>query len=107
MKIPLFICGLGIWLCSCNQVQEAGSLSKNTHFIKTGKVDFKTQVQPILRKNCSPCHFPGGRLYDKLPFDKEGTIISQEPGILKRIKKEADIKLVRQFMAQNKVVALK
>lgn len=107
MKISLFICGLAICLCSCDPVQETGSLSKNAHFIKTGKVDFKTQVQPTLRKNCSPCHFPGGRLYDKLPFDKGETIISHEAGILKRIKKEAEIKLVRQFITQNKVVALK
>ena len=107
MNIPVFICGLSICLCSCNSKQEKSRLAKNTHFIKTGKVDFKTQVQPILQNNCSPCHFAGGKLYEKLPFDKGETILSHEAGILKRIKKENEANLIMQFIAQNKVVALK
>ena len=36
--------------------------------------EFETQVRPILEKKCSPCHFPGGKMYDRLPFDRPGTI---------------------------------
>ena len=64
-------------------------------------VDFKTQVQPILQKNCSPCHFTGGKLYQKLPFDKGETIIHHEVGIFKRIKKEEEIALIKEFIRQN------
>ena len=66
-------------------------------------INFKTQVQPVLEKNCSPCHFPGGKLYEKLPFDKGETISNHTAGILKRIKKEEEVKLIRQYTAQNKV----
>ena len=36
--------------------------------------EFETQVRPILEKRCNPCHFPGGKMYDRLPFDRPGTI---------------------------------
>ena len=36
--------------------------------------EFETQVRPILEKRCSPCHFPGGKMYGRLPFDRPGTI---------------------------------
>src|SRR5437879_10778372 len=38
------------------------------------RIDFTTQVLPLLQERCSPCHFTGGRMYDRLPFDKETTI---------------------------------
>lgn len=64
-------------------------------------VDFKTQVQPILVKNCSPCHFPGGKLYEKLPFDKAEIITSHEKGIIKRINDETEKKIIRLFIEQK------
>lgn len=64
-------------------------------------IDFTTQVQPILVKNCSPCHFTGGKMYEKMPFDKDTTIINHEKGILKRIKGDENT-LLKTFILQNK-----
>lgn len=69
-------------------------------FTKTA-VDFKTQVQPILVKNCSPCHFPGGKLYEKLPFDKAETITSHKKGIVKRINDETEKNIIKLFIEQK------
>jgi hypothetical protein len=33
-----------------------------------------------------PCHFPGGKMYDKLPFDDPDVVASHSEGILRRIK---------------------
>ena len=63
-------------------------------------IDFTTQVQPILVKNCSPCHFTGGKMYEKMPFDKDTTIINHQAGILKRIKGEENT-LIRSFVEQR------
>ena len=63
-------------------------------------IDFATQVQPILVKNCSPCHFTGGKMYEKMPFDKDTTIINHQAGILKRIKGEENT-LIRSFVEQR------
>jgi hypothetical protein len=65
-------------------------------------ISFTEKVQPILVKNCSPCHFTCGKMYDKLPFDKDTTILNHEKGILKRIKKEEENAVIRNFILQNK-----
>lgn len=63
---------------------------------------FKTHLQPVLKKHCSPCHFSGGKMYEKMPFDKAETIINHEAGILKRIKSESDLAILKQFLKQSK-----
>ena len=63
---------------------------------------FKTTIQPILQKNCTPCHFTGGKMYEKMPFDKGETIMSHEAGIVKRIKNEDELTLIKQFIRQSR-----
>jgi hypothetical protein len=65
------------------------------------EIDFKTVIQPILQKRCSPCHFPGGKMYERLPFDTASTILLKKEMILKRIKDDPDNKLIREFVEQN------
>jgi hypothetical protein len=69
---------------------------------KTENIDFEKEIKPIFVKNCSPCHFPGGKMYDKLPFDKDTTILNHSASILKRIKNEAENTLLKEFILQNK-----
>jgi len=64
-------------------------------------LNFKTQVQPIFEKHCSPCHFPGGKMHEKLPFDQGETIIDHQAGILRRIKGADDVRLIKQYVEQN------
>ena len=64
-------------------------------------INFVSQIQPILVKNCSPCHFTGGKMYERMPFDKDTTIINHEKGILKRIKGDENV-LLKTFIEQNK-----
>ena len=66
-----------------------------------GDIDFKAQIQPILQKRCSPCHFPGGKMYERLPFDTASSIFLKKEMILKRIKDEPDNTLIREFIEQN------
>ena len=65
------------------------------------EIDFKSQIQPILQRRCSPCHFPGGKMYERLPFDTASTIFMKKESILKRIKDEAENKLLREFIGQS------
>jgi len=64
-------------------------------------INYQTEVQPIFEKHCSPCHFIGGKMYERLPFDKPETIINHETGILKRIKDPADVALIKEFILQQ------
>ena len=91
-----------VCLCACNLKAEENKASKKVVSNLNDTVNFKTQVQPILVKNCSPCHFPGGKQYEKLPFDKGETIVTHEPGVFKRLKGQDDVKLVKQYIDENK-----
>jgi hypothetical protein len=48
-----------------------------------------------------PCHFTGGKMYEKLPFDKAQTIRDHQEGILRRIKGDDDVKKLKEFLAQK------
>ena len=63
---------------------------------------FHSKVLPILKKNCSPCHFPGGKMYERMPFDQPATIISHEAGALKRFKVMEEMSIVKNYIELNK-----
>ena len=62
---------------------SASSISNDT-------ISFALQIQPILVNHCSPCHFTGGKMYEKMPFDKGETIVNHEVALLRRIKDEKE-----------------
>ena len=66
-------------------------------------INFQTDILPIMKSRCNPCHFPGGKMYEKLPFDSAATITTHAQGILRRIKDETDQKMIRQFAEENKI----
>ena len=68
----------------------------------TKPVDFGTQIQPILQGKCQPCHFPGGTMYAKRPFDKPATIVALGEKLFTRIKDEKERALIRAFLAEQK-----
>lgn len=102
MKLLFFFCFLALfgWLGSYNKKIAPVEVA-NTMTVVNDTIDFATQVQPILIKNCSPCHFTGGKMYDKMPFDKDTTIINHEKSILKRIKGDDNV-VLKTFIQQNK-----
>ncbi len=65
-----------------------------------GKVDFNTEIKPILQAKCQPCHFQGGQVYLKMPFDKPETITRLGTKLFTRIKDEKEQKLIREFLDQ-------
>ncbi|HEX6168548.1 MAG TPA: hypothetical protein VFZ33_02575 [Chitinophagaceae bacterium] len=102
MKLLLFFCLLTLFGWFGSDIKKSPSeVSAKTMILLKDTIDFTTQVQPILVKNCSPCHFTGGKMYEKMPFDKDTTIINHEKGILKRIKGDENT-LLKTFILQNK-----
>ena len=97
------VCAVSLWFCNSKAEQQHKNV-KRTAATYIDTIYFVKQVEPILQKNCSPCHFPGGKMYEKMPFDKAETIISHEAGALKRFKNEQELALIKQFIDQNKVV---
>jgi hypothetical protein len=66
-------------------------------------VDFATQIRPILEQRCQPCHFPGGKMYERLPFDRPQTVVKLGTKLFTRIRDEKQRELIRKFLAQQKL----
>ncbi len=47
---------------------------------------FREHVRPVLAQRCAPCHEPGGRMYERMPFDDPETIRGHRDGVLRRLK---------------------
>jgi hypothetical protein len=60
--------------------------------------DFEREVRPILAGRCAPCHVPGGKMYDRMPFDDASVVASHSAGILKRLKGD-DRAVVERWIA--------
>lgn len=69
--------------------------------IAAHRVDFGTQIQPILESHCQPCHFEGGQMYERLPFDRGETIVGLGEKLFTRIKDEGERGVIREFLAQE------
>lgn len=68
------------------------------HLTRKDTLKYTRLIEPILATHCSPCHFPGGKLYDKLPFDNPETILNHQTGVFKRIKDLKEIQLINDFI---------
>src|SRR5258706_3990745 len=64
------------------------------------KPDFETEIKPIFQARCQPCHFQGGQVYDKMPFDRPETITRLGAKLFTRIKDEKGQHLIREFLSQ-------
>jgi cytochrome c5 len=60
--------------------------------------DFDRTVKPILEKHCHPCHFTGGVMYEKLPFDRAETIRTLGEKLFTRIKAPEEQAAIRAFL---------
>ena len=67
---------------------------------KAPKPNFDTEIKPIFQAKCQPCHFQGGQVYDKMPFDKPETITRLGTKLFTRIKDEKEQRLIREFLDQ-------
>jgi hypothetical protein len=65
-------------------------------------VDFVRDVRPILESRCKPCHFEGGRMYERRPFDRPETIRDLGERLFTRIKDEPSQAIIRRFLEQGR-----
>ena len=62
---------------------------------------FASVARPVLKTRCAPCHEPGGKLYDRLPFDNPKVVSSHSEKILGRLKGE-DKQALERWLATLK-----
>jgi hypothetical protein len=92
-------------LCFFGTCETATSPQQATAPVKNGDtamISFQKEIEPILVRRCSPCHFTGGVMYLRMPFDKDSSILQHPDGILKRIKDEKEKSRLQKFIDQQK-----
>jgi len=63
---------------------------------------YQADILPILASQCRPCHFSGGKVYGRYPFDDYETVASLGLKLNTRLKgKDADV--VKQWVKTGKV----
>ena len=75
--------------------------AKSCNASASSKIDFATQIRPIFESSCQPCHFNGGSMYQRLPFDRPETIKSLGSKLFSRVKDEEKRQLIREFLSQE------
>ena len=75
--------------------------SKSCNTSASARIDFATQIRPIFESSCQPCHFNGGTMYQRLPFDRPETIKSLGTKLFTRIQDENKRRLIREFLSQE------
>lgn len=63
-------------------------------------VSFEASVKPLLARTCTPCHVPGGRMYERMPFDRPEVVFAHKDGVLRRMKNPDDRQLMERWLAQ-------
>jgi hypothetical protein len=100
---------VSLFASGCHQMKVA-TLSGGTRTFASSSVatsvataaarpDFETEIKPIFQVKCQPCHFPGGKVYDQMPFDKPETISRLGTKLFTRIKDEKEQRAIREFLA--------
>ena len=107
MRTVLVLIVLGLLLVKSGSIARTAALKTvsaapvSTSSTAKVRVDFETQLKPIFQSKCMPCHFSGGKVYDRLPFDKPATIKKLGTRLFTRIKDENDRRLIEDFLSQS------
>ena len=95
---------LAVGLAACLIVRSNSRANTAAGFsftTRTTKPDFDSEIKPIFKARCQPCHFQGGKVYDKLPFDKAETITKLGTKLFTRIKDEKEQQKIREFLERE------
>ena len=107
MRMVLILIAVALLLIESGSMVKPASAVKvsaetpSTSSNEKARVDFDTQVKPIFKAQCMPCHFSGGQMYEKLPFDRAETIRKLGVRVFTRIKADEDRKLIEAFLTQQ------
>ena len=59
---------------------------------------YRKNILPLLQTNCNPCHFTGGKVYKKLPFDDYKTVATLGKKLNTRLKQKEQQAIVNGWI---------
>jgi len=101
LVVATLLLAVGLAACLVVRSNSRANIAAGFSFTaRTTRPDFDSEIKPIFQARCQPCHFQGGKVYDKLPFDKAETITKLGTRLFTRIKDEKEQRLIREFLNQ-------
>lgn len=61
-------------------------------------VTFGASIAPLLKANCTPCHFPGGVVFEKYPFEDYETVFALRKKLGTRLKEPEQQALLARWL---------
>ena len=105
MRVVLGVIAMGLLLVESGSIAKPARKAENVAPASAptakARIDFDTQLKPVFKSNCMPCHFSCGKMYDRIPFDKPETIRKLGVRLFTRIKEKNDRRLIEDFLAQE------
>ncbi|MBI4548482.1 MAG: hypothetical protein HY707_10900 [Ignavibacteriae bacterium] len=97
---------LGIGLLSFAFIPHHYTTPSKPHDEKTVQTKdtvytFHNDVLPLLQSNCNPCHFSGGKVYKKLPFDDYKTVVSLGKKLTTRLKQKEQQAIINGWIGSG------
>ena len=92
-------CAKGIQKSAVEKTQTQADVVQSPAQTKPNTIGFQP-VKQMLSTNCSPCHNPGGKMYERLPFDDPKTVRAHSTGIAGRLDKPEDKKLLEDWLSE-------
>jgi hypothetical protein len=89
----LLISAISLGVLASNRPQDDKPTQQN-HTLYT----YHKDVMPLLQANCNPCHFPGGKVYQKLPFDDSLTVAKLGKKLNTRLKKKEQQDIINDWV---------
>ena len=99
--LTLVIVAEGCQLAKSNTRSARTLTASASSLSEVRKPDFDSEIKPIFQARCQPCHFQGGQVYEKMPFDKAETIHRLGTKLFTRIKDENERQKIREFLAEH------
>jgi hypothetical protein len=75
-------------ISGASPVAASGRQEKPSSSNQAVPATFEDNISPLLKENCTPCHYKGGKVYAKLPFDKYETVRALGKKLNTRLKGE-------------------
>ncbi len=97
MIVLTLFCGL-VFCQPFNETVISKTEPEPSPTLSADSIDFATQIEPMLKARCNPCHFPGGKMYAQMPFDQEKTVLDHSAGMMRRLNEGTDGSLLKRFI---------
>ena len=92
-----FLLVLGMLLLQDRGILSAQQNQKPTDSTQTA-VTFQQSIAPLLKANCSPCHYEGGQVVGKYPFEDYKTVKKLGEKLNTRLKEKEQQSLIAEWL---------